>query len=154
MAGREYRQAERILLPVRFALVASPAASVFFLRIDFGEAASVGLSPLQPYGESSFRYLAAASIGAVVMPWMLYLHSGADSRKSPDQRNPRRERRTTLVSAVVAEILMVAIVLVRMQLPLLGGSLSIESLGDVLSPLGSTPPRFSGLDSSPRDSWP
>jgi Mn2+/Fe2+ NRAMP family transporter len=136
VAGREYRQAERILLPLSFALVASLAASVFFLHVDFGAAASVGLSPLQPYGASSFRYLAAASIGAVVMPWMLYFHSGADARKRQDLRNPRQERRTTLVSAVVSEVLMVAIVLVGMQLPLLGGSLAIESLGDVLSPLG------------------
>jgi len=136
VAGREYRQAERILLPVSFALVASLAASVFFLHVDFGAAVFVGLSPLQPYGASSFRYLAAASIGAVVMPWMLYFHSGADSRKRQDLRDPRRERRTTLVSAVVSEVLMVAIVLVGMELPLLNGSLGIESLGDVLSPLG------------------
>ena len=128
-----------------FALVASLAASVFFLHVDFGAAASVGLSPLQPYGESSFRYLAAASIGAVVMPWMLYFHSGADSRKRQELRNPRQERRTTLVSAVVSEVLMVAIVLVGMRLPLLDGSVGIESFGDVLAPLGAYGPAFLGV---------
>jgi len=136
VAGREYRQAERVLLPVSFALVASLAVSVFFFHVDFGAAAAVGLSPFQPYGDSSFRYLAAASIGAVVMPWMLYFHSGADARKRPEARKPRSERRTTLVSALVSEALMVAIVLVGMRLPLLDGTLGIESLGVVLSPLG------------------
>ena len=137
VAGREYRQAERILLPVSFALVMSVAVSVFFFHVDFGAAAWVGLSPIQPYGDSSFRYLVAASIGAVVMPWMLYFHSGADSRKPSDARNPRQERRTTLVSALVSEVLMAAIVLVGMQLPLGGGSLGIESLGTLFSPFGS-----------------
>ena len=136
VAGREYRQAERILLPVSFALVLSVAASVFLFHVDFGAAVLVGLSPVQPYGDSSFRYLAAASIGAVVMPWMLYFHSGADSRKPVEGRNARQERRTTLVSALVSEVLMAAIVLVGMELPLAGGSLSVQSLGDVLSPFG------------------
>ncbi len=136
VAGREYRQAERVLLPVSFALVGSLVASVFFLHVDFGTAATVGLSPLQPYGEPSFRYLAAASIGAVVMPWMLYFHSGADARKRLEARDPRAERRTTFVSALVSEVLMVAIVLVGMQLPLLDGSVGVQSLGGVLAPLG------------------
>jgi len=134
VAGREYHQAERILLPVSFALVLSLAASVFFFHVDFGTAAAVGLSPLQPYGESSFRYLAAASIGAVVMPWMLYFHSGADSRKRAEDRNPKKERRTTLASALVSEVLMASIVLLGTQLPLAGDSLGVLGLGDVLAP--------------------
>ena len=136
VVGREYRQAERLLLPVSFALVLSLAASVFLFHVDFGAAAVVGLSPVQPYGDSSFRFLAAASIGAVVMPWMLYFHSGADSRKPVAARDPRRERHTTFVSALVSEILMAAIVLVGMQLPLVGGSVGVSSLGDALSPFG------------------
>ena len=136
VAGREYGQAERVLLPVSFALVLSLAASVFFFHVDFGAAAVVGLSPIQPYADSSFRYLAAASIGAVVMPWMLYFHSGADSRKRAQDRDARRERRTTFVSALVSEFLMVAVVLVGMQIPLVGGSLSVASLEAFLSPLG------------------
>ncbi len=137
VAGREYRQAERVLLPVSFALVMSLAASVFFFHVDFGAAASVGLSPLQPYADSSFRYLAAASIGAVVMPWMLYFHSGADARKRAGERDAHRERRTTLASALVSEVLMVAVVLVGMQIPLASGWLSAGALEAFLVPLGN-----------------
>ncbi len=137
VAGREYRQAERVLLPVSFALVLSLVGSLFFLHVDFGAAAFVGLSPIQPYSDASFRYLAAASIGAVVMPWMLYFHSGADSRKRVEERDAHRERRTTFASALVSEVLMVAVVLVGMEIPLAGGSLSVQGLEDFLSPFGS-----------------
>jgi len=50
--------------------------------------------------------------------------------------NLRRERWTTLVSAVVSEVVMAAIVIVGMQLPALGGSVGIESMSDVLAPIG------------------
>ncbi len=136
VVGREYKQAERVLLPVSFALVMSLVGSVFFFHVDFGAAVQVGLSPLQPYSESSFRYLAAALIGAVVMPWMLYFHSGADARKRAADRDPRRERRTTLASALVSEVLMVAVVLVGMEIPLAGGSVSVEGLQTFLAPFG------------------
>ncbi len=136
VAGQEYAQAERFLLPVSFALVLSLAGSVLFFHVDFGSAALVGLSPVQPYADASFRYLTAASIGAVVMPWMLYFHSGADSRKASPNRDPRRERRTTLLSALVSEVLMAAIVLVGMQLLGSRGPLTVQSLGAMLSPFG------------------
>ncbi len=134
--GREYRQAERILLPVSFALVASLAASVLLFHVDLGQLVADGLTPLQPYGDPSFRYLAAASIGAVVMPWMLYFHSGADSRKGLGLGDVRRERRTTLASAVVSEVVMAAIVVVGVQLPALGGAVGIQSAANVQAPMG------------------
>ncbi len=136
VVGREYRQAEVFLLPVSFALVASLVAAALLLHVNFAELVRVGLSPAQPFADPSFRYLAAASIGAVVMPWMLYFHSGADSRKGPGIQNVRRERWTTLASAAVSEIVMAAIVVVGMQLPALGGAVGAESVAGVLAPLG------------------
>jgi manganese transport protein len=136
VAGKEYRQAERLLLPVSFALVLSIAASAFLFHVDFGQAVAVGLSPLQPYGDPSFRYLAAASIGAVVMPWMLYFHSGADARSRARPHNLRRERLTTLAGALVSESLMAVIVLDGMRLSAPGGSLDLGGIGAALAPLG------------------
>ncbi|HYM40464.1 MAG TPA: divalent metal cation transporter [Thermoplasmata archaeon] len=136
VVGREYRQAEILLLPVSFALVATLVASVLLFHVDLGQVAREGLSPIQPYGDPSFRYLAAASIGAVVMPWMLYFHSGADARKGLGLQDVRRERRTTLVSAVVSELVMAAIVIVGVQLPALGGAVGVQSAAGVLAPIG------------------
>lgn len=136
VVGREYRQAEIFLLPVSFALVVSLVASVLLFHIDLGQVAQQGLSPFQPYGDPSFRYLAAASIGAVVMPWMLYFHSGADSRKGLGLQSVRRERWTTFFSAVVSELVMAAIVIVGMQLPALGGSVGIQTTAGTLIPIG------------------
>ncbi len=136
VAGHEYGQAERFLLPVSFALVLSLAGSVLLFHVDFAGALAAGISPVQPFADSSFRYLTAASIGAVVMPWMLYFHSGADSRKPASARDARKERRTTFLSALVSELLMAAIVLVGMQLLPSGGALTVASLGNLLSPLG------------------
>ncbi len=133
VVGRTYRQAEVFLLPISFALVLSLTASVLLFHIDLAQVAREGLSPLQPYGDPSFRYLAAASIGAVVMPWMLYFHSGADSRRGPKTGTVRRERWTTLGSAIVSEIVMAAIVVVGMQLPALGGAVGVQSISDVLA---------------------
>ena len=136
VVGREYRQAEAFLLPVSFALVLSLVASALLLHVDFTQLVHDGLSPSQPFGDPSFRYLAAASIGAVVMPWMLYFHSGADSRKGLGLLNAHRERWTTFASAVVSEIVMAAIVVVGMQLPALGGAVGVESLAGIAAPLG------------------
>lgn len=136
VVGREYRQAEILLLPVSFALVVTLVASVFLFHVDLGQIARDGLSPVQPYGDPSFRYLAAASIGAVVMPWMLYFHSGADARKGLGVQSVRRERWTTLASAIVSEVVMAAIVIVGMQLPALGGAVGIQSASGILAPVG------------------
>jgi Mn2+/Fe2+ NRAMP family transporter len=136
VVGREYRQAEVFLLPVSFALVLSLVASALLLHVDLPRLVQDGLSPAQPFADPSFRYLAAASIGAVVMPWMLYFHSGADSRKGLGIQHVRRERWTTLVSAVVSEVVMASIVVVGMQLPALGGAVGVQSVADVLVPLG------------------
>ncbi len=136
VVGREYRQAETFLLPVSFALVVSLVASAFLFHVDLGQMVGDGLTPVQPYGDPSFRYLAAASIGAVVMPWMLYFHSGADARRGEQDGNVRRERWTTLASALVSELVMVAIVIVGVGLPALGGALGIQSTATLLAPLG------------------
>lgn len=134
--GREYRQAEVLLLPVSFALVAALVASAFLFHVDLGQVVRDGLSPVQPYGDGSYRFLAAASIGAVVMPWMLYFHSGADSRKGLGLQQLRRERWTTLASAVVSELVMTAIVVVGVQLPAMGSGVGIRSTAGMFAPLG------------------
>ena len=113
--GRQYHQAEKVLIPVSFLLMVAIVSSTFVFHVDFGSFVSLGLSPLQPYGNPSFAYLLAASVGAVIMPWMLYFHSGADSRRHKEVKDLKNERLETLIGAVVSEILMIILVVVGLN---------------------------------------
>lgn len=62
------------------------------------------------------------------MPWMLYFHSGADSRKHKQVSDLKNERIETLIGAVVSEILMIITVIVGLNV--WSGS-SIISIGDL-----------------------
>ena len=145
VVGRKYRHAEIILLPISFLVVAGIALSVFVFHFDFKEVIFTGLSPFQPYGNSSFDYLLAASIGAVVMPWMLYFHSGAVSRKGKKPETMRDERVETFVGAIVSEVLMSVIVLDGSHLSSAGSFLGISELSSALSIFGENASLLMGI---------
>ena len=143
--GRKYGQAEIILLPVSFLVVIGIALSTLVFHPDIAEVLSVGLSPFQPYGDPSFDYLLAASIGAVVMPWMLYFHSGADSRKGKKIEALNSERIETLVGAAVSEVLMAVIVLDGAHLPSAGNFVAMSELSSALSIFGQNASLLMGI---------
>ncbi len=137
--SRSYRKAEIIMLPISFVLVASIAASAVLFKPDPSLVLS-GLSPFQPYGNPSFDYLLAANIGAVIMPWMLYFHSGADSRKKLKIGDLRAERLETLIGAIASEVLMAMIVIDGLHLRSVNDFLNIDELSRALAPFGSSAP--------------
>ncbi len=128
VVGRQYRQAEKVLIPLSFLLVIAIVSSILVFHLDANAFIFTGLSPIQPYGNPSYAYLLAAGVGAVVMPWMLYFHSGADSRKHKQVSDLKNERIETLIGAVVSEILMIITVIVGLNV--WSGS-SIISIGDL-----------------------
>jgi len=137
VVGRQYRQAEKVLIPLSFLLVISIVSSIFVFHIDFKSLIFTGLSPLQPYGNPSYAYLLAASVGAVVMPWMLYFHSGADSRRHKQVCDLKNERVETLIGAVVSEGLMVITVIVGLNVWHGGGTIDIDALSRILPVFGN-----------------
>jgi len=137
VVGRQYRQAEKVLIPLSFLLVISIVSSIFVFHVDFKSLVFTGLSPLQPYGNPSYAYLLAASVGAVVMPWMLYFHSGADSRKQKQTCDLKNERTETLIGAVVSEALMVITVIVGLNVWHGGGTININALSKILPVFGN-----------------
>jgi Mn2+/Fe2+ NRAMP family transporter len=143
--SRQYRQAEMVLIPLSFLVVGGIVASTLLFPINWGKLFVVGLSPLQPYGNPSFDFLLAATIGAVVMPFMLYFHSGADSRKKLDAKDLKMERLETLVGAIVSEILMAVIVLDGMHLPNTSNFLGASELSIALSVFGKYAPLLLGF---------
>jgi Mn2+/Fe2+ NRAMP family transporter len=113
--GRQYQQAEKILIPVSFMLLIAIVSSTFVFHIDLKSFVFIGLNPIQPYTNPSYAYLLTASVGAVIMPWMLYFHSGADSRRHKQVKDLKNERLETLIGAVVSEVLMIILVIVGLN---------------------------------------
>ncbi|HYB68292.1 MAG TPA: divalent metal cation transporter [Candidatus Acidoferrales bacterium] len=137
VVGRQYRRAEMVLIPLSFMLVAVIVASAFIFPINLKEFVSIGLSPLQPYSKPSFDYLLAASVGAVIMPWMLYYHSGADSRRKKKPKDLKNERIETLLGAIVSEVLMVILIFPGIRISSGSSVISALALSKVLSFFGS-----------------
>lgn len=134
-SGR-YRHAEAFLLPVSFLLVAALLYTALITRPDPGRIGGALLSPW-PLWRPSFDYMLAASAGSVIMPWMLFFHSGADVRKGLRPEELRPERLETLVGAIVSELLMVATVVVGIFLgERAGAALDARVLASALEPLG------------------
>jgi Mn2+/Fe2+ NRAMP family transporter len=136
IVGKQYRKAEMVLIPLSFMLVAAIVASAFIFPVNLKEFILVGLSPLQPFNKPSFDFLLAASIGAVIMPWMLYFHSGADARRKKLPKDLKNERIETLLGAVVSEVLMVVLIFPGIRLSNGGSVISALALSKVLSFFG------------------
>jgi len=137
VAGRQYKQAEKVLIPVSFLLLAAILGSTFVFHIDLKSFVFTGLTPVQPYTSPSFDYLLAASVGAVIMPWMLYFHSGADSRRKKQVKDLKNERLETLIGAIVSEILMVVLVIVGLNVFSGNKLINISDLPKTLPVFGS-----------------
>ncbi len=76
------------------------------------------------------------------MPWMLYFHSGADSRKKLKTSDLRAERLETLIGAIASEVLMAMIVIDGIHLRNVNDFLNIDELSHALAPFGSAAPPF------------
>jgi Mn2+/Fe2+ NRAMP family transporter len=145
VVGRQYRQAEKVLIPLSFLLVVAIVNSIFVFHVNVKSLIFIGLSPIQPYGNPSYDYLLAASVGAVVMPWMLYFHSGADSRKHKQLSDLKNERIETLIGAIVSEILMIITVIVGLNVWNGNSTIRIGDLPKILPVFGSYATPIIGL---------
>lgn len=64
-----------------------------------------------PIGESGYRVLIAANIGAVIMPWMIFYQQSSVADKGLDRDDVRGARWDTLIGAVVSQVIMGAILI-------------------------------------------
>ena len=103
-----YRRAERVGIALGLAeLVFIPAVAM--AHPDFS-ALGRGLGQL-PLGNSSYLFLLAANVGAVIMPWMIFYQQGAVLDKGLRPADIPSERRDTAVGAVLTQLIMIAVVL-------------------------------------------
>ena len=68
-----------------------------------------GLSSM-PTGNSSFLYLLAANVGAVIMPWMVFYQQGAVIDKKLSLSTIRQARADTAFGAILTQVIMIAVV--------------------------------------------
>ena len=106
---RSYRRFERITIALSLALFAFVALAI--LAHPLPGAILGGLSPAQPFGRPGYLQLVVATIGAVVMPWMLFYQQAATVNKGLDRADLGAARVETLMGAVASELLMGAIVI-------------------------------------------
>ncbi|MBE7939857.1 MULTISPECIES: Nramp family divalent metal transporter [Ramlibacter] len=64
-----------------------------------------------PLADPKFLYLAAANIGAVIMPWMVFYQQSAVVDKGLDLRHLRLARVDTAVGALVTQLIMAAVLI-------------------------------------------
>ena len=134
--SRKYDGIEKILIPISLVLVISIISTVFIFRPSFSKIL-IGLSPLQPYGNSGFDYYIVANIGAVIMPFMLFYQAGATAEKRLGLSDLRLIRNETYMGAVVSELLMVGIVIAG---TFIGGEMGVGALASAMRPFGSLAP--------------
>jgi len=63
----------------------------------------------QPLGNSSYTWLVAANVGAVIMPWMIFYQQAAIVDKGLGPADLRSERADTAVGAVLTQAIMIAV---------------------------------------------
>ena len=103
-----YRRAERIGIAFGLAeLVFVPAMIMSHPSLG---AIAHGLTQL-PLHNSSYVFLLAANVGAVIMPWMIFYQQGAVVDKGLSNRHINAERRDTAFGSVLTQTVMIVVVI-------------------------------------------
>jgi manganese transport protein len=133
---REYHKAEKILIGISAVLVVGYLSS-----LTMG-----GIKPLSPFyvsTDSSFLFLVAANVGAVIMPFMLFYQASATAERG--LTDPKRSMIGTLIGAAVSELLMIVIVMSSSNLGISSSIVSGTQLAQALSVVGAYAPILLGL---------
>jgi Mn2+/Fe2+ NRAMP family transporter len=106
---RSYRRFERITIALSFSLFAFVGLAI--LAHPEPGAVLGGLAAGQPFDQPGYLGLVVATIGAVVMPWMLFYQQAATVDKGLGPHELGGARAETLIGAIASELLMAAIVI-------------------------------------------
>ena len=124
---RSYRRFERITIALSLALFAFVGLAV--LAHPDPAAVIGGLSPAQPFGQPGYFQLVVATIGAVVMPWMLFYQQAATVNKGLGRGDLGGARAETFIGAIASELLMAAIVIAAAAAAASGGVVATNAGG-------------------------
>jgi Mn2+/Fe2+ NRAMP family transporter len=104
---RSYRSVERVGIAVGLAELAFVPA-MLLAHPNLHQVVR-GLAS-QPLGDTSYVTLLAATVGAVIMPWMIFYQQGAVIDKRLGQEDLRSERRDTLIGAFLTQGIMISVI--------------------------------------------
>ena len=104
MLTGSYRRVERIGVAVGAAELA------FLVAMVMSRPHLNGLGSM-PLSDSSYLYLLAANVGAVIMPWMVFYQQGAVVDKHLTATTIRQSRYDTAFGAVLTQVIMIAVVI-------------------------------------------
>jgi Mn2+/Fe2+ NRAMP family transporter len=103
-----YATVERIALIVGlFELIFLAVA--WRARPDFAAMAAGAIS--MPYADPRYLYLAAANVGAVIMPWMVFYQQSSVAEKGLAVGDLRAARIDTAIGAIVTQVIMAAVLI-------------------------------------------
>ncbi len=133
----KFEKVERILMFTSVFLVLSLVLGSLItnFRIDYF---IEGLSPIQPFNDPKYDYLFAASIGAVIMPFMLFYQAGATAEKNLTVKDKKLVRNETIIGAIVSELIMAFIVMAGISIGMFATDPNMLVLS--LKPYGSIAP--------------
>ena len=101
-----YRRVERVA--VLFGLFELAFFWVAFAAEPDGTALVAGLAHA-PFGDADYRFLIAANIGAVIMPWMIFYQQSAIADKGLAPEHYQAARWDTALGAVLTQLVMAAV---------------------------------------------
>jgi Mn2+/Fe2+ NRAMP family transporter len=130
---RGYRQFEIVAVGLSLSLFAFVVLA-FTTGPDLGSVLG-GLSPIQPFDRPGYLDLVVATIGAVIMPWMLFYQQAATVDKGLGPADLPAARVETLVGAIASEVLMAAILIAAATAALSGGAVA-QVVGGLALPAG------------------
>jgi Mn2+/Fe2+ NRAMP family transporter len=82
-----------------------------------------------PYADRNFLYLAAANIGSVVLPWMIFYQQSAIADKQLGPEHYAMARCDTAIGAVITQFVMAAVLIACAAT--LGNGVALHSVGDM-----------------------
>ena len=128
LSGR-YSRVERVGLAIGLAELAFIPAMILSHPRFHDIADGVASMPL---GNSSYLYLLAANIGAVIMPWMIFYQQGAVIDKKLSIASIRQARADTAVGAFVTQFIMIAVVVsLAATIGKIGSQAPLNTVGDI-----------------------
>jgi Mn2+/Fe2+ NRAMP family transporter len=87
---------------------------------------------LSPWRKADYRYLVAANIGAVIMPWMIFFQQSAIVDKRLGRQHLRAAQCDTAIGSVVTQLVMAAVIVTTAAtLGFDHGTGSLETVGEI-----------------------